>query len=298
MKSNCSLWSILSAFILVCTNSLCPAYSQTTDRDPSLNTPKGSIRIAAVPGTKTAVSEDSHSFQTKTAVIRPYKKANVNAEVEGVVEKVNFEEGDLVEEGQVVVEISPDLFKIMVDRAKERVAVLEIAQERAANEAELKEYLLDHSAATRQEVIRARSDAKMAKHKTAEARTELELAQRDLEKCTVKAPFSGHVVVLYREQYEHVRRFEQLFLIADTSKVYAVANVPDNVLPKVKKGSTALFIKPSGRSVPGIVANIGKGIDPASRTKKVKVLIDNEASNLEMGMVGSLKFLFEGDVLK
>ena len=298
MKSNCSICSILSALFLVYSISLWPVAAWPISRATIQHTPEGLFQTASVPERKAVAPGVPSSYQTNTAVIRPFKKANINAEVEGVIERVHFEEGDLVEKGQVVIEISPDLFKIIVDRAKERVEILEIAQEQAASEAELKEYLLTHNAATKQQVTRARSEAKIAQHKAAEARRDLELAQRDVSKCTLRAPFRGYLVVLYKEQYEYVRRFDQIFLLADTSTVYAVANVPENVLPQVRKGGRALFIRPSGAAIPGFVASIGKAIDPASRTKKVKVLIDNETSVLEMGMLGSLKFLFNEDGLK
>lgn len=229
-------------------------------------------------------------FRVDGAVIRPHRQATVGAEVQGVVEARRFEEGDPIEAGEVVYKISPDLFELTADRSKERLLALVAAQEQAAQELQLREYLLSHNAATQQEVLRARSEAKIAEHRANVARKDLDLALRDMTKSSVRAPFRGHIVTLYREEYEPVRRFDQLVLIADTSKVHAVVNVPETVLSHIVRGSRAEFVRPSGETYRGTVTRIGKAIDPASRTKKVHVLIDNADAKLEMGMLGAVKF--------
>lgn len=239
---------------------------------------------------KQASDKGTGTFTIDAAVIRPYRQATVGAEVQGIIEASHAEEGDPVEAGAVIYEISPDRFKLTAERSNERVMALEASYERAEQELKLKEYLFSHHAATRQEVLSARADEKIARHRVNEARKDLEFARRDVKKSRVRAPFKGHMVTLHREQHEPVQRFDRLFLIADTSKVYAVVNVPEVLLSQIGKGSVAYFVRPSGATYRGTVARIGKAIDPASRTKKVHVLIDNSSGALEMGMLGKVKF--------
>ncbi|MDQ7785242.1 MAG: efflux RND transporter periplasmic adaptor subunit [Desulfomonilaceae bacterium] len=235
--------------------------------------------------------EDDETFRTEAAVIRPYRQATVGAEVPGVVELRNFAEGDLVDEGSVIFKISPERYKLSVEKTRQRVLALEASLERAEQELKLKEYLLSHNAATRQEVLKVRAEARIAEHQMNEAKKDHEFAVRDMEKSFVRAPFEGHIVAFYREPHEAVQRFEQLFLIADTSKVYAVVNVPETRVTLLTKGSLAVFVRPSGDRFSGTVAMMGKAIDPASRTKKVHVLIENAQGKLEMGMLGAVDFV-------
>ncbi|MFH1115174.1 MAG: efflux RND transporter periplasmic adaptor subunit [Pseudomonadota bacterium] len=234
---------------------------------------------------------NSQSFRAEAAVIRPFRQATVAAEVPGIVEARSFAEGDAVGAGIVIFEISPDRYKLGAEKSRERMLALEAARERAEQELKLKEYLLSHNAATRQEVLKARTEAKITEHQSNEAQKDYEFARRDLDKSLVRAPFKGHIVAFYREPHEAVQRFEQLFLIADTSQVYAVVNVPEAQAAQLGKGSPAVFVRPERGSFPGTVAGIGKAIDPASRTKKVQVLIDNARGKLEMGMLGAVEFL-------
>jgi RND family efflux transporter MFP subunit len=229
-------------------------------------------------------------FRTEAAVIRPFRQATVAAEVSGVVEARYFEEGDAVNAGDIIFELSRERYKLFAKKSHERLLALDAALERAGQNLKLKEYLFSHNAATRQEVLRAGTEAKIAEHRRNEAEDDFELARRDVEKSLVRAPFKGYIVAFYRKPHETVQRFEQLFLIADTSRVYAVVNVPETHLPRLRKGSRAVFVRPSGKRFDGTVAIIGKAIDPASRTKKVHVLIDNAQGKLEMGMLGAVEF--------
>jgi RND family efflux transporter MFP subunit len=224
------------------------------------------------------------------AVIRPFHQATVSSEVQGIVEKRHSKEGDLVKGGEVIFEISPDFFELVAQRAKERLEALEVALEQARQDLKVKEELITRDAATLQEITRARSEVKIADHKVKEAQVDLELALRDRQRCQIAAPFRGYIVTLYRDAHEAVQRFEQLFLIADTSKVYAVANVPQSLLSGVKRGAKAWFAAPERAAIEGAVDKIEALIDPSSQTKKVYVLLDNKEAGLEMGMLGSVIF--------
>ncbi len=224
------------------------------------------------------------------AVIRPFHQAVVSAEVQGIIEKRHSKEGDLVKSGEVIFEISPEFFELVARRARERLEALQVARQQAQEDLKIKEELMTRDAATVQDITRARSEAKIADHKTMEAKLDLELAARDTQRCRITAPFNGYIVTLYRDAHEAVQRFEQLFLIADTFKVYAVANVPQSLLYMVQKGAKALFSSPSGITVAGTVDKLEAIIDPSSQTKKVYVLLDNAEARLEMGMIGSVTF--------
>ncbi|MEW6349002.1 MAG: efflux RND transporter periplasmic adaptor subunit [Thermodesulfobacteriota bacterium] len=224
------------------------------------------------------------------AVIRPYRQATVSAEVQGVIEKRLVKEGDLVQAGSTVFEISPELYVILADRANERYRGLEAAHNFATQELRLRERLISHDAATLQEIAKATAEAKIGEHRAREARRDLELAQRDLNNCKVKAPLTGFIITVQRDAFESVQRFDQLFVIADTSKVYAVANVPAKLARAACQGTAAAFFGPGGVPFRGVVDKVEAPIDPSSQTKKVYVLINNEDNLLELGMLGHVAF--------
>jgi multidrug resistance efflux pump len=127
----------------------------------------------------------------------------------------------------VVAVIYPKRYELMVLRTEERLKGLEVALRRAEEEAKIKEELFALSATTRQEVARTRAEAEIARFRVAEAASELDINRFDLSSCKIKAPFSGHFAVRYKQPDESVERGEKVFAIVDSAKVYAVANVPE-----------------------------------------------------------------------
>ncbi len=105
----------------------------------------------------------------------------------------------------------------------------------------------------------------------------------------MKAPFSGYVAVKYKQAFEPVERLEKIFALIDTRKVYAIANVSENLLSKFRVDEPTVFTESSGKRFYGVVERVGKVIDVKSKTKKIFVLIDNPTGELEVGMTGSLR---------
>jgi RND family efflux transporter MFP subunit len=225
----------------------------------------------------------------EATIINPYRSANVGAEVGGIIDEIHFQEGEFMERGAAVVEISRERYEVQLEKAREIVKGMELAHKRARQDAKLKEELLASDAITRQEALQAKTEVEIAATRLEEAKKELELAKLNLEDCVVEAPFPGYMAVRYKQPHEPVERLEKIFAIVDSAKVYAVANIAEDLLNMFPIGATATFEDTSGRRFTGKVAKVGKLIDPKSKTKRVYVLIDNSAGELEVGMTGSLQ---------
>jgi len=250
-------------------------------------TPSGSSPTSGSPASPASELKPG-GMSVEAAVINPYRSANVGTLVGGEIKKFHFDEGDVVREGQVVCELDTARNEMNAQRAEERLKAAEIALKRSGEEARAKRELFNLDATTRQEVARAETEAEMDQHRVGEARKDLEMARFDVAACKIKSPFSGHLAVRYKQPEETVERLERVFAVVDSSKVYAVANVPETQLEAFEKGSKAFFVTVAGKNVEGIVDKVGKLIDPKSRTKKVYVLIDNAGGQLEVGMTGTL----------
>jgi RND family efflux transporter MFP subunit len=248
------------------------------------------VTIPSEPKTDRRTPPPLSSYKVEGGIVRAYRQATVAAEIQGVVQKRHYKEGDLVQKGAAIFEFSKELFRIIADRARERLEAFQAAKEQADEELRLKESLMSNDAATQQEIIKTRAEAKVASHRAKEAALELELALRDLRKCDTAAPFTGYIVAFYKDAYESAQRFDPLFLIADVSKVYAVVNVAQSLLSQTFKGTKAVFTTPAGASFEGVVDKIEAPVDPSSQTKKVYVIIDNSNGKLEMGMLGQVTF--------
>lgn len=227
----------------------------------------------------------------EAVVVNPYLSANVGTLVSGVIKQFYFDEGDFVQSGQVVAEVEPTRYLYLVQKAEERVKALEAALRQAEEEATLRDELENMNASTRREVLKARSEAEIALHRLNEAKKELDLARFDLDACKITAPFSGHLAVRYKQPNETADRLEKTFAIVDSSKVLAVASVPETMLEEFRLGMEAFFVYSLDKRLRGKVERIGKLIDPKSKTKKVYLMLDNSSRTLEVGMTGCLQLI-------
>ena len=225
----------------------------------------------------------------EAAVIHPYRSANIGSEVKGIIGKIHFEEGDRITRDSVILEVLPDRYKLLARKAEERVKGVELSVQNAEEDLKVKEELFSLNAGTQQDVIKARTQVDIEKHRLAEAREELKLAKLDLKSCEIKAPFDGYLAVRYKQPDEAVNQYDNVFAVVDKSKVYAVANVPENRASGFRKESRIRFTHSSGKKYEGIIDKVGVLVDPQSKTLKVHVLIDNPDGILQVGTTGSLE---------
>jgi RND family efflux transporter MFP subunit len=225
----------------------------------------------------------------EATIINPYRAANVGTDVTGIVEACFFEEGDFVPEGRVVAEISKTRYALQAQKAEEAVKGFELALRHADHQVKLMRELLSGDATTQQEVLKAESERDTTYSRLIQAQKDCDLARLVLRDCQVRAPFAGYLAFRYKQPFEPVERLEKIFTIIDTSKVLALANIPENHVAEFKIGTPATFVHSSGKTYPGKVYRVGKVIDVKSKTKRVYVLIDNSQGELEVGMTGSLR---------
>ena len=137
---------------------------------------------------------------------------------------------------------------------------------------------------------KARSQVQVLEARKEEADFKLKQAEINLKACIIKAPFSGSISVLYHEPYETVDNLEKLFGIVNTEQVYARVNWPETRLSEVAVGKKAAFVY-EGMEYQGVIDKISSLIDPASKTKRVHILIDNPQGRLEIGMSGAVNLI-------
>ena len=285
---------IVPLLICLAIYTLVSASSEGDDKD-SLQSTGNNPTYVAPKGPKEPSNGSSFDIdridRIEAAVVHPFKSANVGVEVKGLIERINFEEGEPVSKDAVVLEVSPDRYKLLLKKAEQRVKGLDLSLKNAEEDFKTKEELFSLNAGTQQDVTKAKTQVDIERHRLLEAREELKLAAMDLDACKVKAPFAGFLAVRYKQPEEVVNQYDNVFALVDKSKVYAVANVPESQAVKFVKGARTVFVHGSGKKYQGAVDKVGVLVDPQSKTLKVHILIDNSSGDLQVGTTGSLELV-------
>jgi len=257
------------------------------------------------------------------AVFAPVRVATLSAEVAGPVIRVARRMGERFEQGEVLFEIEPLPFRIRLggakaaaahakakleeaeslDRDRVRIRKAEAVLAAAKTELAALETLHRTSQASTVELARARRDAEVAQTELAQAvagapaaleaarrdlaaaEAELALAERALAACTVRAPWSGCVARLAKQEHERVEPGSPLVDLIDDRALLARFLAPASLLSRLEPGrSIALRVRETGAVVRGRLVRVHPALDPASRTIEAWVETENPGGALRPGM--------------
>lgn len=111
----------------------------------------------------------------------------------------------------------------------------------------------------------------------------------------IVSPLSGTIIERHITMGEVVEPVKTLFTIADLTTLWGIADIPENDLSKVKKGLTAEVSVPAypQERFSGKITYLSDTLDPASRTLKVRIAVENVKGKLKPEMFASFRILTE-----
>ncbi|TWU30817.1 efflux RND transporter periplasmic adaptor subunit [Novipirellula artificiosorum] len=117
----------------------------------------------------------------------------LRARVRGHIQKVHFQDGEMVEQGQLLFELDPRPFQVQIDQTVAQSQALE-AQKIAADKIVARyKSLLEQNAASAQELEEAVADAGSFEAQVLAKQEEAKTYQLDLEFSRITAPISGRI---------------------------------------------------------------------------------------------------------
>lgn len=142
----------------------------------------------ATPLTETVVDWDEY-----TGRFRAVESVVLQARVSGYLEAIHFDEGSLVEKGDLLFEIDRRPFEAEVAQAEAQIEAANARLELAEIEVGRAEQLLDRNVGPESEAQRRRAESKEAVANVAIAEAALETARLDLSFTRVTAPIAGRI---------------------------------------------------------------------------------------------------------
>lgn len=195
--------------------------------------------------------------------------ANVNKKIT----RINFEDGQRVKQGQILVEMTSHEERALLDEAR-------VNSDEARRQWERVDSLAKSGAAS-QSLL----DQRLREYEAAQARyNALESRLKDL---LLQAPFSGVVGLRETSVGALVSPGQMITTLNDDSKMKLDFTVPSVFLSSLVVG---LEVKATTRDLPGQeltgkVTSIDNQIDPVTRAIRVRALLDNPDYQLKQGML-------------
>jgi cobalt-zinc-cadmium efflux system membrane fusion protein len=237
------------------------------------------------------------------------RTARLGSLVDGLVIKAYAEVGDRVRTGQVLAEMHShvvhdawaDYRKAVAERRRR-----ETEQTLARQNEERARRLLADKAISEQELRRAEADRVAADEQLDISRTEVRRAEEALEHygvtnaedpsgesgemIPVRSPLHGVVLEKSVTQGTAVTVGTSLYVVADLTELWAVAEIDERQLPLVKSGrSTELRVSAyPGETFAGRITFVGDMVNPKTRRVTVRCQVPNEGERLKPQMYASI----------
>jgi len=139
------------------------------------------------------ISREVIDWDEYTGYLAPVEIVDLRARVGGFVEKAEFQEGQAVEEGQVLFEIDPKPYQAELDKAVAQVGQAEAQAENAATEFTRIERLRAGGGGSEKEYQDAKYNKMSAAAAVAAAKANAETARLNLDWTKVTAPIKGRI---------------------------------------------------------------------------------------------------------
>ncbi|HEU0273964.1 MAG TPA: efflux RND transporter periplasmic adaptor subunit [Candidatus Udaeobacter sp.] len=184
--------------------------------------------------------------------------------VGGQTIKINVQDNQAVQKGDVLFEIDPEDYRLALEKAKAELATLDQQLAQAEDTLHRMEPLLPHGFATAENVDKARTAVTSLQAQREGVIASINLDQLHLSYCKVVAPFSGRVINLNVSAGAHVTAGVPVFSLLDTSKWYVLANFREAELRHMAPGSEATVYLSSApnQRFRGRVQGIGWAVKP------------------------------------
>jgi cobalt-zinc-cadmium efflux system membrane fusion protein len=223
----------------------------------------------------------------------PTKVFRIFPPASGRILELEVKPGDRVQRGQTLAVIaSSDAGTARSDFAKAQVEA-----QRAASAADRQKILFEHGGVSEKDYVDARALSDTALAELARSRQRLEILNINpsatTDSVTLPSPASGVVLNVSAAPGELARSLETadpLTTIADLATVWVVGDVYEKDITKIERGKpvTVTCDAYPGREWTSRVDTLFGGIDPATRTLKVRVALKNGDLRLKPEMFAAI----------
>ena len=260
---------------------------------------KAAPRAPAVPVSVAPVEKaDFPVYLTGLGTVQGFNTVQVRTRVDGQIDKIAFTEGQMVKQGDLLVEIDPRPFQAALDQAKAKKSQDE-ANLANAN-LDLQRYTKLGEFATRQQTDTQRSTVAQLTAQIAADEAAIANAQTQLDYTQAKAPFTGVAGLRQVDIGNIVNASNQtgIVTIAQVEPITVIFTAPEDQLPYISEGQKSGELKviaftTDGKKTlaEGKLAVINNQVDTTSGTIRLKAVFDNKEHTLWPGQSVSTRLL-------
>jgi RND family efflux transporter MFP subunit len=252
-----------------------------------------SYNTSAAPGsltTHTVKQENVAKEYLLDAVVEAINISTVSAETSGRITKINFDIGDFVKAGSVLVLITKAEQQAAAAAAEAQVFEAEARLQEAQDEFERVKGVYERKLVAKSAMDKAAADLKAAQQRVKAANANLKQAEERLQYTTVKAPYSGYVVSREVDLGEMVAPGKPVMTGLSLKELRVAADVPQSLIHYVRDAKQMRFVFPQldNREVVSNKIRVSPKAKVPAHTFLVRAYLPENPLNLYPGMFAKM----------
>jgi len=215
-------------------------------------------------------------YSTLQGNITSDEMINASSEIGGRILDIYVQEGQPVKRGQLIAKIDLESVNKQIEEMKTSLELANTLYIRQKS-------LWDQNIGSEVQYLQAKNSKERIEKS-------IESISFQLSKQNVYSPSSGVVDKEFRQPGEVTSPGGPIIQILNTNKVKVVVDAPENYLNIIKRGDYVDITIPAlSKDIRGRITQIGRMIDPANRTFKVEVNLNNSRGDLKPNLLAEMK---------
>jgi RND family efflux transporter MFP subunit len=231
-------------------------------------------------------SEQIRTGPALSGSLMPERSATIRAEMSAAVIQTYAEAGQRVSAGQPLAQLDAAVLRDQQIAARGALTTAQSSYDIAQRELARNNTLEKAGAIAERDLERSRNALVSAQGQLATARAQLANVNKQLDKASVQAPFSGVVAQRQINAGDVVSPGTALYTVVDPGSMQLEASVPADALTQVRVGMPVEF-RVTGyptRTFSGRITRVNPTADPATRQVKILASIPNAGNTLVGGL--------------
>ena len=264
---------------------------------------KGSEMLPPIPVTVAQVkTADFPVYLNGLGTVEPFRTVTVRSRVDGEITKVAFKQGQMIKEGDLLVQIDPRPYQAALDQALAKKAQDEANLENAQIDLQRYVYLAKKDSIARQQLDTQKAMVDQLIEQVKGDQAAIDNAQTQLGYTTIWSPLTGKVGFRLVDpgNIVHAADATGIVTIVRLQPISVVFTAPEESVPAINKALAAGIVPVSALSSDGLttlaegrLVIVNNEVDQASGTIQMKATFENKDNVLWPGLSVSTHLLID-----
>jgi multidrug efflux system membrane fusion protein len=274
----CTLAAVCASFLA------CSSSDPKQSRAQAASGPRA-VSVAIAPVQKQNVPV----YLSGLGAVTAFNTANIKSRVDGQIMKVNFVEGQFVNQGDLLIEIDARPFQVQLEQMQAQLFKDQATLRDAKLNLDRYTALIPSGSIAQQQVDTQQATVDQLEGQVRTDQAQIDNAKLQIVYCHITAPFSGRVGLRQVDpgNIVHASDTNPMLILTQLQPIAVIFTLPEDVLPQVAQQMKLRTLEVDAFSrddqtklATGKLLTIDNQIDPTTGTAKLKAVFDNKDNKL------------------